>query len=212
MDLPALPEHERLDLRMRQAVRQIGTAWLGLVEDARVFLDGSYWYKWGYTRPEEYFLDHLGLTYRTVRRWLTVLEGLRRLPPPDYEPAKDALLELGAHKAAVLAPVLGREGEDWRAWTAHAAEWTEARLQEAVSERCGHRPRGAPSAPGERWYRALLSDLPDELQDLTGRAFRLAEQQLGPGTAHHPMACWAAICQEFVGTYETRADNMGERP
>lgn len=208
-DLPALPRHEVLDLSMRQAVRRIGTEWLRLCQDAQEFVEGALYHKFGYGRPDDYFTDQLGLTYRTVRRWLAVHEGILRLEPGDQEPARDALVGIGAHKAAVLAPILGRDGQDWRAWTERAAEWTEARLQEAVSETCGHRTRGPVTAPGERWYRALLSDLPDELAQMTQRAFRLAEHQLGVGAPHHPMACWAAIVQEFLGTYERGGGTHG---
>jgi hypothetical protein len=141
--------------------------------------------------------------YRTVRRWLSVVDGLRRLPPGDRPDAERALEGLCSHKAGVLAPVLGREGEDWQAWVRVAQGTAEPEIQRRVSVALGHRPRGDSQDPGEAWYRALLAKLPDDdFRAETQRAFRLAERETG---TDNPIGCFRWIIAEFIATYEPKA-------
>ena len=200
--LPEIPRHEELHLAMQQCARTISQRFLDFCGFAAEFTREGYWARYACETPEDYYTRYTGISYRTVRAWCAVLEGLGRLPVKDQPAARETLVGLGSHKARVLAPILGREGEDWHAWADRAATVTEERLQEEVSAACGHRPRGAPDQPGERWYRALLAPLPPELQEDTQRAFRLAHKEAATA---NPIGCWKAIIAEFLSTWEPQA-------
>jgi hypothetical protein len=191
---------------MTHSARNLFSEWLRFAEAARDFLDGGYWARFQFQTPEAYFDTRLGISLRTVRRWLSVVEGLRRLPAGERPEAERALSGLGSHKAGALAPVLGRDGQDWKAWIMVAREKPEADLQRRVSVALGHRPRGTAAEtatqPGETWYaRVLAPPLPDELRELTQRVFHLARLALKKPTAT-PFECWDALCAEFHATYE----------
>src|SRR5215831_15571731 len=110
------PDHERIDAILRQTARNLFSEWLRFAEAARDFVDGGFWVRFKFETPEAYFDERLGLSYRTVRRWLSVVDGLRRLPVKERPEAEQALTGLGSHKAGALAPVLGKDGQDWKAW------------------------------------------------------------------------------------------------
>lgn len=170
------PEHERLDQILQSAARNLFTEWLRFAEAAQDFIAESYWVRFKFPTPEAYFEQRLGLSYRTVRRWCSIVEGLRRLPKPEATEAQKMLVGLGSHKAGVLAPVLGRPGQDWRAWVMAAQSTPEETLQTRVSEVLGHRPRGPSIAPGETWYRRLLGPpLPDDIAEEAKEVFAYGE-------------------------------------
>lgn len=197
--LPAPPRHEVLDLALRQCARQISLRWLEFCGYAQEFVREGYYVRYDCQTPEAYFETRHGVRYRTVRRWLSVIEGLDRLPEGERAAARETLVGLGSHKAGVLAPVLGRDGQDWRTWANRAASVPEARLQEEVSTACGLRPRGAPDDPDERWWRALLARIPVERQAEVQRAFLLAERV---AETRSPVTAFLAIIAEYISTHE----------
>lgn len=210
------PDHARLDTILVQSARNLFSEWLRFARAAQDFLDGGYWVHYRVQTPEAYFETRCGISFRTVSRWLAVAKGLGRLPKPEQGEAETALVGLGSHKAGVLAPVLGREGQDWKAWVIIAREKAEPDLQARVSVALGHRPRGATTgAPddvqiGETWYARLLAPpLPDTLREQTQRVFKLAEVALDKPNPH-PFECWAAILAEFESTYEPKGVAHGQ--
>lgn len=128
----------------------------------------------------DYCETRLGLSYRTVARRLAVLRSLWALPAAERAPATTALAQIGWAKASVLAPVLRELPATWREALAGAEEVGVEVLQERVSKALGLHPRGA-TAPGWRWYRALLSGLPEEtrgeVEAVFAVGFRLAETE-----------------------------------
>lgn len=177
---------------------------MALCELVQEVIDGGYYAKFGFTDAETYLEERLGLSYRSIRRRLAVLEAVRRLPAKDQADAKAQLAAVGAHKAAIVAPALQQDAAGWRDWVKTATTETVEALQARVSRVLGHRPRGSGTDAGERWYGTLLAGLPEDLQADTKRAFHLAAQALEK-TAPKPTECWAAIVHEFISTWEPTA-------
>lgn len=166
-----LEPHEALDLKLRQAATRIAQGFLDFVDLAAEAIDSKVYERFGFVEPARYLEERIGVSYRSVRRWLAVREGLLRLPPSDQPDARVAVAEIGSHKASALAPILGREGQDWREWIERAKTSTEEAMQSAVSTATGAKPRGPASAPGERFLRFILANVPPDEHDRVARVF-----------------------------------------
>lgn len=170
--LPAIPRHEEVDTLLRQSAQRLEMGFLDFVELAREAIDEKIHERFGFLDESAYFQERIGVSYRSLRRGLAVLEGLRKLPAGQMELAKQAIAEIGSHKSAILAPVLGKEGQDWQTWVALAKEATEEALQDLVSSELGHKPRGMAKAPGERFLSFLLNSVPPERREQVEWVFR----------------------------------------
>jgi len=202
LTLPALPRHEVLDLELRQRAREIEVDFLRFCDLAAELIADGHYTCFGYADPADYFEQRLGISYRSLRRRLTVVEALASLPEAVQDEAREALAELGSHKAAVLAPMLKAKPETWRAWVQRAAESTVEAIQERVSQALGLRPRGKPDAPGERWYRRLLHDVPpdarEEVEAVFAAGARLAETT-------NPLGVFLHMVREVAVEWQQRA-------
>jgi hypothetical protein len=163
--LPAIPRHEVVDQELRQRATRIETDFLTLCELVQEVADGAFYARFGFQDLDGYLEERIGLSYRSVRRRLTVLEAIRALPPADQDAAKVSLAALGASKAAVLAPMVKRPGVDWRTWAETAASTPVASLQAQVSRELGLRPRGAADAPGTRFLAYVLNQVPPDVRE-----------------------------------------------
>lgn len=163
--MPALEPHEARDLALRQAGVRMERAFLDIAELAWVSVQARDHELYGFAIALEYLSDRLRLRARTVKRWLAVVEALHRLPEADRVEAREGLARIGGHKASVIAPAIGREGQDWRAWITQAQEAPEEALQERVSDRLGLARRPSIEEPGSRVYKFLLAQAPPELAD-----------------------------------------------
>lgn len=182
--IPGLPEAERLDLELRQRAQRLAGEFLAFAERAQAAIDAGVPARFGYVDPETYFEERIGLSWRSIRRWLAVVEGLRRLPDDAArQSAAAAVSALGGQKAAILAPVLGRAGENWETWTHRAATLPRERLQAEVSAAVGAKPRGE-DPPGAAFLRFILSRLPDEeTRALVGSVFEAVFELTGSPNA-----------------------------
>ena len=165
----ALAPHESIDLQLRQAAKRLSSGFLQLCDLAVQAIAEKVHERYGYESEAQYFDVRIGISYRTLRRWLAIHEGLNRLPEADRQEAAAALVELGSHKAGVLAPVLGLDGQDWRAWTSRAVDADEAVLQQAVSSATGARPRGLPAK--DTFLDFVLNRMPPERRDYVERVY-----------------------------------------
>lgn len=165
-----LPEHERIDLELRQRARRIGEDFFAFIATAVEAFEAKVWERYGHEDPGPYFDERIGVGYRTVRRWLTVHQAVGRLPEAEHAEARAALLDLGAHKAAVLAPVFARNGQDWRALIERARALSESAIQAQVSEETGA-PRRGSRDPGERAYAALRAMVPPDYHEQMDQVF-----------------------------------------
>ena len=165
--VPALPRHEVVDLALREGARRIEVSYMAWIEYAREAIDGQYYVKYGFTDPDPYFDERIRVSYRTVRRRLSILEGLLRLPASEQAGARAALAEVGSHKAGEIARILGRDqGAPWTDLVELARTMSEAALREEISVRLGTRPRGLPAGhPGDRFLRFLLANVPPSVKD-----------------------------------------------
>lgn len=186
--LPAIPRHEEVDTLLRQSAQRLEMGFLDFCELAQEAIEGKYHEKFGFVDAEPYFQDRIGCSYRSLRKRLAVLEGLRKLPVGQMEPAKQAVAALGAHKSSILAPVLGRDGQDWQTWVELAHESTEEALQDLVSSELGLRPRGVAKAPGERFLAFVLNAVPPDRQPQVEWVFRKMAALDDATTPLHPVA------------------------
>lgn len=193
--LPAVPPHEELDARLRQAAKRLHLGAFELLEIIREAIDAKVHEHFGFQDANDYLLDRTGLTARTIYRQLAILDGLRALPPGDLEEAKGVLAELGSHRAAILAPALEKEPADWRDWAALARQGTEEALQEAVSSVLGLKPRGRAGVPGERFLAFVLNQIPPERAEQTEWVFR---HMASLGDPANPMSMVAVFLQLVV--------------
>lgn len=194
----------RVDAELRQRARQLERDYLTFVELLDEFEREGWYARFRCPDLATYVERELRLSYRSIRRRLKVVETVRALPSGEQDDARTKLAALGAHKASIVSPAIQQDTAGWRNWITVAEAETVETLQARVSRILGHRPRGHAEDPGERWYRALLAGLSDNLQTDTRRAFKLAELPLEKADPN-PKECWAAIVHEFVATWEPRA-------
>lgn len=174
--VPALEAHEARDLALRQAGVRMERAFIEIAELAWASLEARDHQVYGFATALEYLSDRLKLRPRTVKRWLAVVEALHRLPQADRAEAREGLARIGGHKAGVIAPAIGRDGEDWREWLAQADTVPEEALQERVSDKLGLARRPSLDEPGARVYKFLMAQAPPELADELAEFFDVGFQ------------------------------------
>ena len=149
---------------------------LDFAETATVSLREKDYERFGFADAEPYFEERIRISYRTLRRYLSLVEGLERVKAlggqKDATQCRQQLVDLGVHKASVLAPVLGRLDLVWSAWMERAQAMSEAALQEAVSVALGHQARGSLGLPGEMFLSSLLTRIPPERREQVEWVFR----------------------------------------
>jgi hypothetical protein len=198
--------HEDLDRRGRQLVGEITSRFLDLAVVAAEVLEKKTYERFRFVDPGPYFEENWGISYRTLRRILTVHEGILRLPEAERDDARVAIAALGSHKAAVVAPLLGREEYDWRAVVQTASSVPEKALQSEVSRATGARPRGALLAPGEAFLGYVLNQVPVDARDEVEETFRLGKTLSGA----NPMGVFLAMIRECRAEWSARIGD-GER-
>ncbi len=124
-----------------------------------------------YQDPDEYFEQRIGFSWRSLRRRLAVQEAVARVDEGERADLRKALIGLGIHRAAILAPLLGKAGHDWREWVKRAKRLDEDALQEQVTKAVGARARGRAAhdrdgarvrATDEKWLDDTLALLPED--------------------------------------------------
>lgn len=197
-----------VDAELRQRATRLEHDFLTFCELAQEAMDGAYHTRFGFADFPAYCTDRLGFEYRTLRKRLAAVEALRALPAGEQNRARSTLAAVGATKASILAPALRRDPAGWADWCQKAAQEPAEALQARVSRALGLRPRGpvamVSTQKGEGWYRAVLAGLPDDLQEQTQRAFKLAERALEKADPS-PYECWGALVEEFIATWEPKA-------
>lgn len=167
------PRHEVVDLMLRQHAQRLALQYLDFCELAEECISGKFYERFGFVDAEPYFQERIGVSYRTLRRRMAILEALHRLPPDTQPRARLALAEIGVSKASILAPVLGRPDEDWEKWVEFAKAATEDAVQAAVSDLTEAKRRGsAPADDWSRFYKFVLAQVPPERRSQVEQVFR----------------------------------------
>lgn len=166
-----LPRHEAIDLALRQYSTRLERDFFAFVRLAKECIDEGIWSRFGFDAPAKYFEERIGVSYRSLQRRLSILDGIKRLPEPEQAEAEQVLAEIGVHKSAALARALGRDGVDWRELVEFARRATESAVQDRVSAETGAKPRGPASEPGERFFRFILDNVPPDETEHTRRVF-----------------------------------------
>ena len=172
-DVPPLEPWVEGDLKLKQLAQRIEVDYMEFVTLARQAMAENWHQKFGFVDPSAYFEQRVGLSYRTLRRRLSILEAIERLPEGEQPAAKEALSALGGHKASILAPLLGKDPE-WQKAAEFAKDVPEAAVQSMVSEKLGHAHRGlaASQHPGARFFDYILNTVPPDERERTDFVFR----------------------------------------
>ena len=211
--LPEVPPIEPWiagDLKMRQLAQRIETEYLEFCALAQTAMAENWHLKFGFVDASDYFEQRVGLSYRTLRRRLTILESIQRLPEAEQTEAKKILTEIGPKKAAAIAPMLGKPDLDWRAAADFAKGVNESAVQSMVSEKLGHPHRGLPASqhPGARFYAYILNLVPPDERERTQFVF---DELLKMAGSHNPMAVFLVLVglgeQELAAHGITREEN-----
>jgi hypothetical protein len=191
-EVPALEPWVEGDLKLRQLAQRIETDYLEFCGVAQTAMNENWHQKFGFVDASDYFDQRIGLSYRTVRRRLAILEAIQRLPEAEQEGARLTLSELGAHKASAIAPMLGKPDLDWKAAAEFAKTAPETAVQSMVSEKLGHAHRGlaASQHPGSRFYDYVLNTVPPDERQRTEFVFQQLMKMAG---SHNAMAVFLVL-------------------
>lgn len=130
-----------------------------------------------YQTIEEYFGQRVGFSWRALRRRLAIRDAVRKLDDAEQASARQALIGLGIHRAAILAPVIGRAGQEWQQWVTWGQQLDEKQLQERVSRAVGAKARGRVAhepdgrAADEKWLDDTLTLLPEDARQEVADVF-----------------------------------------
>lgn len=180
------------DLKLRQLAQRIEVDYLAFCAVAQTAMADNWHQKFGFVDASAYFDERVGLSYRTVRRRLAILEAIQRLPEGEQAEARATMTELGSKKAGALAPMLGKPDLDWKAAATFAKGVNEAAVQSMVSEKLGHAHRGLPASqhPGERFFDYLRNMVPPEEKERLEFVF---EELMKMAGTRNPMAVFLVL-------------------
>jgi len=159
---------EEIDARLQRLARGALDIYLDFAQAVRDAYDEKIWEHFGYSDPEHYFVERIGIKPRTFRRFLRIHDMLGRLPTDERAAATEKVAKIGSHKAAIIAAAVEREPARFNALVEDAEQMTEEALQERVNQALGLPARGGPSdggEPGERFGRYLLNVVPADRRD-----------------------------------------------
>jgi len=162
-----------------------------------------------YDCEETYFREVLGLaSWRTAYKRLAIGRMLRNFGEPERVVLRASIAEVGLAKAAVIAPVIERFGDEWKMWLQLALQCSTVVLQARVSQALEALPRGRePSPPGERFRCAVFGAMPDiEAMELVERFFEIGAKVVG---SPHPVAIFLAGCRECLPEWEVQVAGRG---
>lgn len=189
-----------VDTELRRLSTRIESDFFAVCELVQEAIDGAYYARFGFADAERYLEDRLGLSYRSVRRRLAVLDAVRALPAKDQEDAKTQLAAVGSHKAAALAPALRQDPQGWREWVKTAAAETVEAVQGRVTRALGLKPRGSTETPGSRFLAYVLNQVGDA-RDEVEETFRLGGQL---ARSDHAVAVFISLCREVLPDWRAR--------
>lgn len=213
-----IPDRARADQvhdELRALVGSMGRDFFRFLELVEEVMTEKHYLTKGYSDPAEYFDKAVGYAWPTIRRRLTILESIKRLPTPEArQETLTQLADIGVHKASVLSPVIGVEGTDWRAMLTAAPRLSEGDLQVLVSIATQAKPRGLAAkkaalggsevVPEAKWLRIVRSQLEPGDSAEVGNVFSAGRQILG--TASDIPALMAMVQEVKVEwTREARA-------
>ena len=185
--------HLVVDRLLRELVTRMTQMQFEFTALAQETLTDRLYVRHHYQDPDEYFEQRIGFSWRSLRRRLAIEEAFHRLEGAERADCRTALSGLGVHRAAILAPAIGKPKQDWREWVKIAQKLDEDALQTRVSEALGAKTRGKPAKKGQssgsdgnvahdgaadlppigkRWLDYTLSVLPEdarpEVEDVFG--------------------------------------------
>ena len=195
--------HVHVDLALRQAAAGIMRRWLEFCDWAAECLQEKYYERFGFVDPLPYFEERVGIRYRTLRRFLSVHEAIKRLPPAEQKEARDTFAEIGAHKASIIAAAVGDDRADWRMLADFARKASESALQERVSAETGRARTPSGDEPGAKLYKLLLNNCPPEAKDLLEQTFDAGFRLMQSKNA---WAVLLALCEETAPGWLERVE------
>lgn len=157
--------HLVVDAALRDLAGQMSHAMFDFMDLAAEVVKDNLHVRMHYQDVESYFDQRIGYRWRSLRRRLAIHEAVQKLEEGERREARAALIGLKIHRAATLAPVFDKPGQDWREWVKRAERLDEKQLQEQVSKALGLKKRGAAPddlTPDDRWYKRTIGLVPED--------------------------------------------------
>jgi hypothetical protein len=128
-----MPRHLAVINELRERAKQIGQSFMIVLRLCDELVHERLYERAGFETPQDLFEKRIPhLSWTTVRRYLSILEGVRRLPEGQREGAMEALQGIGVTKAGAIAPIIGKPGQGWQQWVERAKRLSEDDLRAAV--------------------------------------------------------------------------------
>ncbi len=214
---PGVARHVAVIGAIRARAAQIGAHFMVVLRLCDELVTKRLYEPAGFQTPQELFEKRIpNLSWPTVRRYLSILDAVRRLPAAQREPAMRGLQDVGVTKAAIVARVIGKEGQGWAAWVERARRMGEEELAQAVAEAIerqrelpGTQPR-PPMRQGAdaKWLRYTVHSIetwaPDAAKEVE-EAFEAGLKALG---AESYWSVLLAMTQECVQEWRIKAGQL----
>jgi hypothetical protein len=127
------PRHTLVIREIRSRAGRVGQDFMVILRLCDELVNDRLYERAGFETPGDLFEKRVPhLSWPTVRRYLGILEGVRRLAQAEREAAMLALQGIGVTRAGVIAPLLGVGREDWKKWVERAKTLSEEDLRAAV--------------------------------------------------------------------------------
>src|SRR5213083_1564905 len=115
---------QEIDERLRACARGVLDAFLDFVTAVGEANEEKVWERFGYTDPEPYFTDRIGIAPRTFRRYLRIHGMLASLPAATRGAAMDKIDRIGANKADIIAGIVEHNPGSFDDWVENAQHMT----------------------------------------------------------------------------------------
>lgn len=206
-----------MDAKLRALAGQMSQLMFEFMDAAGAVIKEKLYVAMHYQTVEEYFEQRIGFSWRSLRRRLAIQEAMLKLDDDEQADARKALIEVGIHRAAILAPVIGKPGENWRDWTRLAKRLDEDALQERVSKATGAKRRGAAAhardgahvrSSDEKWLEDTLKLIPEDARHEVAEVF-------AAGKAAHDRGSFVTVLLDMVRSvaveWYAEAEKLGWR-
>lgn len=160
LTVPALEEHEKLRLELKQKVRTMNESLMVVAEVCHEIMRQRTWERFGYVDARGFFEHEGPIAYRTVQRAVLIWSAYLAVPEGQRVKALKALEEIGSHKAGVAAPAIKAHPDEWEEWVRDAQRMSVEALQEKALTARGLKSK-ATDPDDDKLMKYLLEHAPD---------------------------------------------------
>lgn len=215
---PGTARHAAVIREIKARATNLGEHFMVILRLCDELVEKRLYERAGFQTPQDLFDQQIpNLSWSTIRRYLMILTAVRRLPAPQREPAMRGLQEVGVTKAAIIARVVGTEGQGWTAWVERAKRMGEEELAQAVAQAVDRQrslPGAEPRPPMRqgadvKWLKYTIHSIetwaPDAAKEVQ-EAFDAGRKALG---AESYWSVLLAMTQEVIQEWRLKAQAAG---